>query len=136
MKEYVMYVYGFTVTRGMLDELGHANYNKIKEHLEIARHRLCKFLGFGRKTLRKRLGLGLFMLQDAYKYHEQLKEGDVLFTLAQIAIDGRTSRILNQFLNFLPILPESFSDNFRIGRLCTLIPFKSILGTSFFGWIL
>ena len=95
MKEYFMYVYSFTITRDLLDELGHANYNKLKDHLEIARHRLCKFLGFGRKTLRKQLHLGLFMLQDTYKYHKQLREGDVAFTLAQIAIEGRTGMTIN-----------------------------------------
>ncbi len=86
--DYVIFGHMFTVTADMLDELGHANYNALKEPFENARHRLLKFLGFGRKTLRQRLQIGLFMKSDAYTYAAQLKNGDLVMTLPFVRVKG------------------------------------------------
>jgi acyl-CoA thioesterase FadM len=78
-----------TISQEMLDELGHANYNKLKDGFENARHRLCKFLGFGRKTLRTQLGIALVVLKDSYKYHKPLKQHEVIHLFfTQIVITG------------------------------------------------
>ena len=89
-KEYSLPTYGFGITRDLLDELGHANYNALKKHLETARHRLCKHLGFGRKNLRKHLNLGLFMVGDSYEYLLPLRENDYVATIHEISIEGKT----------------------------------------------
>jgi acyl-CoA thioesterase FadM len=84
------FVYQVSITKDLLDELGHANYNKLKDVFETARHRLCKFLGFGRKTLRTRLNMGLVMIKDSYEYYKPLKEGDVIFFLPKIVVISAT----------------------------------------------
>ncbi len=90
MRNVSMFVHQVTITRDLLDELGHANYNALKSVFETARHRLCKHLGFGRKNLRVRLGIGFVMLRDSYEYHKALKEGDVISVIPQISIVGAT----------------------------------------------
>ena len=86
--EFQPFVFGHSVTQDLLDELGHANYNALKGVLENARHRLCKHLGFGRKTLREKLGLGLFMRRDSYEYHKSLKLNDWMIFIPQIECKG------------------------------------------------
>lgn len=83
-----LFVHQVGITREHLDELGHANYNKLKDIFESARHRLFKYLGFGRKTLRQKLGVGFVMKEDSYIYHKPLVEGDVIFFIAKIEVVG------------------------------------------------
>lgn len=90
-----IFVYQVSITQDMLDELGHANYNELKKVFETVRHRLCKHLGFGRKTLRKKLNVGLVMIEDTYKYHKSLKIGDTIFFLAKIEAISATRLVIN-----------------------------------------
>jgi acyl-CoA thioesterase FadM len=90
MRPLKMFVYQRNITADRLDELGHANYNLLKEWLEEGRHRLCELLGFSRTSLRVRLGIGLFMIADSYKYHKALKEGDLIFFYPRITVVSPT----------------------------------------------
>ena len=89
-----VFVHQACIMREHLDELGHANYNKLKDIFETARHSLFKYLGSGRKTLRKKLQLGFVMTEDSYIYHKALKENDVIFFFAKIEIVGPTRIIV------------------------------------------
>ena len=95
-KEYSPFVFATGITSNLIDELGHANYNSLKEVFEIARHRLCKHLGFGRKVLREHLQLGLFMSSDSYEYRQVLKLHDLIFFIPKIVVDS-PARIIITF---------------------------------------
>lgn len=93
LHEVSLFVQSCSITKDMLDELKHANYNELKKVFENVRHRLCKHLGFGRKILRKRLGLGLFVVEDHYLYHKPLKLGDHIFFIAKVKV-GRAPEVI------------------------------------------
>jgi acyl-CoA thioesterase FadM len=87
-KFYRVFTSILTISADMLDELGHANYLVQQQKAEEARLGFCKFLGFSRVYLRRRLGIGLFMTDSGYQYLEELRLGDLMTVLPNITVEG------------------------------------------------
>ena len=104
-----IFVHSVSVTKDLLDELGHANYNALKKVFEDGRLRLCRHLGFSRKQLRKHLGLGLFMVKDTYEYHHALKLGDVISLQFDVEAKGASMIITLKVLRVCHADSELFA---------------------------
>lgn len=86
------------IAKGDVDELGHANYNKLKRLFEEMRMYSCTRLGFGRRRLRLKHGIGLFMLEDRYQYLRELFVGDQLNFAVTFSVESRTRLAISLYV--------------------------------------
>ncbi len=117
-----VFVYSRGITKDMLDELGHANYNEQKKIFEVVRFRFCHYLGFRRSVLQKMLGLAFVMREDKYEYLRQLKLGDNISFLINIEVDGPAQVTIT-----LKGLRHRISDEDIIGNLATTATYKMVM---------
>ncbi len=122
-----LFVYGRSITSDMLDELGHANYNELKKVFELVRYRLCRYLGFTRPVLRKKLGLGLFMKHDSYEYLQPLKLNEWITFIPNIVVDGPAQiTITLKVLRHRAAKGDS-DDNAGVGTLSNTVIYRMIM---------
>ncbi len=120
-RKFDIFTYSCGISKDMLDELGHANYNELKKVFERVRFDLCHYLGFRRSTLMRYLGLGLFMKQDNYEYLLSLKQGDNISFMVNIEVEGPAE--IKITLKVLRLRPEDG----LVGAVSNIAIYKMIM---------